>query len=81
MKMLLNRGARSFRFSTEAIAQKTFSKFTERYTANVAEFQKKISNTTVEGEQIKRSTQRAYVHPLNDAHKRAFNGVAESLRT
>lgn len=75
--MLLWRGTKSFAFSTSAaLAQKTFNKFTERYAANIQEFQKKVSSSAVEGEQLKKSTLRAYVHPYNDSHKRVISGVA-----
>jgi len=46
--MLLWRGTRSFAFSTSAsLAQKTFTKFTERYNANLADFQKRVGATAV----------------------------------
>jgi hypothetical protein len=80
LKMLLLRGTKTFSTSA-AIAQKTFTKFTERYTANIQEFQKRVASTAVEGEQLKRSTLRAYVHPYNDPHKRVISGVAETLRS
>jgi hypothetical protein len=71
-----------FSFSTAgALAQKTFTKFTERYSANIEEFQKRVASTTTQGETIKRSTQRAYVHPLNEPNKRVFLGIANALRT
>lgn len=75
--MLLWRGTRTFAFSTSAaVAQKTFTKFTERYAANIQEFQKKVASTATEGEQLKKSTLRAFVHPYNDPHKRVISGVA-----
>jgi hypothetical protein len=78
--MLLRRGT-SFAFSSSAaVAQKTFAKFTERYAANIQEFQKRVAGSAAEGEQLKRSTLRAYVHPYNDPHKRVISGVAESLK-
>jgi hypothetical protein len=75
--MLLWKGTRTFAFSTSAaLAQKTFTKFTEKYAANIQEFQKKVGNAASEGEQLKKSTLRAYVHPYNDPHKRVISGVA-----
>ena len=75
--MLLLRATRTFAFSTSAaVAQKTFTKFTERYAANIQEFQKKVAGTATEGEQLKKSTLRAFVHPYNDPHKRVISGIA-----
>jgi len=70
-----------FLFSSSAdIARKTHLKFTERYAANLEEFQKKVTATSTEGEQIRLSTQKAYVHPFDNVHKRVFLGVANTLR-
>lgn len=80
--MLLCRGTKAFTFSTAAaVAQKTFSKFTERYAANLQDFQKKVGDTAAEGETLKKSTLRAYVHPYNDPHKRVISGIAETLKS
>lgn len=69
-------------FSTsQAVAQKTFAKFTERYAANVEEFKKRVAASSAQGETVKRSTQRAYVHPLHESTKPVFLGVASALRT
>ena len=55
-----------YAFSTEqAVAQKTYVKFNQPYTANLEEFKKKVNSTSNQGEAVKRSTQRAYVHPLH----------------
>lgn len=78
--MLLSRGTRFAFSSSVGVAQKTFAKFTERYTANIQEFQKRVASSAGAGEQLKRSTQRAYVHPYNDPHKRVISGVAETLK-
>jgi len=67
-------------FSFSSIAQKTFVKFSERYAANIQEFQKRVASSATEGETLKRSTLRAYVHPYNDPHKRVISGVAETLK-
>lgn len=79
-RMLLSRGARFGFASAGQVAQKTFAKFTERYAANIEEFQKRVGSSAQQGEQLKRSTQRAYVHPYNDPHKRVISGVAETLK-
>ena len=69
-------------FSTPtAIAQRTFTKFSERYAANLEDFKKKVGDTKSEGDAVKRSTQRAYVHPLHETYKPVFLGVANSIRT
>lgn len=67
--------------TTAAIAQKTYSKFSERYAANLEAFKKKVADTTSEGATIKRSTQRAYVHPLHEPYKPVFLGVVNAIRT
>jgi hypothetical protein len=80
--MMLWRGTRAFGFSTTAaLAQKTFGKFTEKYAANLEDFKKKVANIAVEGEQVKKSTLRAYVHPYSEGNHRPFLGVANTLRT
>ena len=67
--------------TTAAIAQKTYTKFSERYVANLESFKKRVSETANQAEAVKRSTQRAYVHPLHEPHKPVFLGVANALRT
>lgn len=59
---MLSKGSR-FLFSS--VAQKTYQKFTERYAANVAEFNKKMADAASQAESIKKSTSRAYVHPYH----------------
>ena len=67
--------------STSEVAQRTFGVFSQRYAANVEAFKKKVGETASEAEAVKRSTQRAYVHPLHEKHKPVFLGVANALRT
>ena len=67
--------------TTAAIAQKTFDKFSERYSANLEAFKKRVSDTASQAETVKRSTQRAYVHPLHVPHKPVFLGIANSVKT
>lgn len=78
--MLLLKGARSFRFSTVSLAQKTYTKFTERYAANLQQFNSQVNNTAEEKEQVKKSPLRAYVHPYNDKHKGVSLGIANNMR-
>ena len=71
-----------FAFASSAeIAQRTFGVFTDRYAANVEAFKKKVGESGYQADPIKRSTQRAYVHPLNEKHKPVFLGVANAVRT
>jgi len=45
VKLMLSRCILRFGFSAEqAVAQKTFAKFNERYSANLEEFKKKVSS-------------------------------------
>ena len=67
--------------SSGEIAQRTFGIFSQRYAANVEAFKKKVSEAAQAGEAVKRSTQRAYVHPLHEQHKPVFLGVANAVRT
>lgn len=79
---MISRCISRFGFSVEqAVAQKTFVKFNQRYAANVEEFKKKVTSATNQGETIKKSTQRAYVHPLHTAYKPAFPSVATTVTT
>lgn len=66
-------------FST--IAKKTFEKFNQRYLSNIEEFKKKVGATANEGDQIKKSTQRAYVHPYHDGNKGVFYGINSALQS
>lgn len=38
-----------------------------------------MDSTSQSGAQIKKSTQRAYVHPFNDAHRPIINGAMKSF--
>lgn len=56
-----------FRFAaSQDIAQRTFGIFSQRYAANVEAFKQKVGDAVEQGEALKRSTQRAYVHPLHE---------------
>lgn len=56
-----------FRFSASSdIAHKTFGIFSQRYAANIEAFKNKVGEAAEQGEALKRSTQRAYVHPLHE---------------
>lgn len=66
--------------TTTSIAQKTFAKFTERHSAILQQFSDKVSTSGLESEPIKKTTQRAFVHPMHEAHKGAFMGVASALQ-
>ena len=68
------------RFLFSSVAQKTFEKFTERYAANVAEFNKKMASASAQAETMQRSTARAYVHPYHETYKSAFPGSFQTLR-
>ena len=69
-----------FRFSSSAIASKTYAKFQEKYAANLEAFQKKTSKTARLSDSIKRSTQKAYVHPYDDMHHRPYYSAMQSLQ-
>jgi hypothetical protein len=70
----------ALRCSFSSIANKTFAKFNERYAANLEQFKKKVGSTGYEADQVKKTTQRAYVHPYNDYNKRVIIGVNESIQ-
>jgi hypothetical protein len=79
---MLSRYISRFGFSAEqAVAQKTFLKFNERYSANLEDFRKKTASANNQAEAVKRSTQRAYVHPLHSAYKPAFPSVSATITT
>jgi len=71
-----------FRFSASAdLAQRTFGIFSQRYAANIEAFKQKVGDAAEQGEILKKSTQRAYVHPLHEEHKPVFLGVANAVKT
>jgi hypothetical protein len=79
---MISRCISRFGFSSQqVVAQKTFVKFNERYAANVEEFKKKVSSTGNKAEAVKRSTQRAYVHPLHTAYKPVFPSASNTVDT
>ena len=67
--------------SSKELAGKTFKIFTQRYEANVEAFKKRVGDAAEQAETIKKSTQRAYVHPLHESFKPVFLGVANTART
>lgn len=71
---------KSSRFLFSSVAQKTFQKFTERYAANVAEFNKKMAGASAQAESLKKSTARAYVHPYHETYKQAYPSAFEGIR-
>jgi len=72
---------RLYRFSTNAIAAKTFSKFQEKYSAHLESFKNKTASNQRESAAIKRSTQKAYTHPYDDQHHRPYYSVLHSIQT
>lgn len=79
---MISRCVSKFGFSAQqAVAQKTYVKFNERYAANIEEFKKKVNAAANQADTIKKSTQRAYVHPLHTAYKPAFPSVATTVTT
>lgn len=66
--------------SSKDIAGKTFQIFSQRYAANVEAFKKRVGEAADQAETIKKSTQRAYVHPLHETYKPVFLGVADTHR-
>lgn len=69
-----------FRFSSRAIASKTYAKFQEKYAANLESFHKKTSTSSRFSDNIKRTTQKAYVHPYDDLHKKPYYSAMQSLQ-
>lgn len=69
-----------FRFSTNAIAAKTYAKFQEKYSAHLEAFKKKTADHQKSAESVKRSTQKAYKHPYDDLHHRPFYSPVQSLQ-
>ena len=70
-----------FRFSSSAIASKTYAKFQEKYAANLEAFQKKTSTSERLSANIKRNTQKAYVHPYDDLHHRPYYSAIQTLQS
>ena len=59
-----------YRFSsTSAIASKTFSKFQEKYAANLEAFKSKSEARVKYSDSIKRSTQKTFVHPFDNENE------------
>lgn len=64
-----------FRFSSSSIAAKTYAKFQEKYSSNVAAFQKKITEDDRYSHNVKKSTQKIYQHPIDNFHRKISPGV------
>jgi hypothetical protein len=69
-----------FRFSTSTITNKTFSKFQEKYIANIEAFKAKVNSTSQAADTIKKSTRRVYVHPFEDPHKKISVGPVKTYQ-
>ena len=70
-----------FRFSnTAAISARTYAKFQEKYKANIDAFKKKVGENEIKSDQIKRSTQKVYDHPINCSHRRMTTGGTKDLQ-
>ena len=70
----------SFRFSSNAIAAKTYAKYQEKYAAHLEAFQKKTATTERLSDNIKRSTQKSYVHPNDDVQHRPFYSGLNTIK-
>lgn len=69
-----------YRFSANStIAQKTFAKFQEKHAANMEAFKRKMADANKQGDQVKKSTQKVYVHPFNSSHKPIVPGGMKML--
>lgn len=69
-----------YRFSSNAIAAKTYAKFQEKYSAHLEAFKKKSVDHQKASETVKRSTQKAYVHPFDDLHHRPHFSPLQTLQ-
>ena len=69
-----------YRFSSSSIAAKTYAKFQEKYSANVAAFQKKISKEDRYSHNVKKSTQKIYQHPIDNFHRKMYPGVLSRMQ-
>lgn len=69
-----------YRFSSNAIASKTYAKFQEKYSAHLDAFKKKAGEHQKAAETIKRSTQKVYKHPFNDMHHKPYYSAIQTLQ-
>ena len=69
-----------FRFSSNAIAAKTYAKFQEKYSAHLQAFKQKTAEHQKASETVKRSTQKVYTHPFDDLHHRPHFSVLRNLQ-
>jgi hypothetical protein len=70
-----------YRFSSNAVAAKTYAKFQEKYSAHLDAFKKKADEHQKVGESIKKSTQKAYQHPYNDLHHKPYYSALHTIQT
>lgn len=70
-----------YRFSTNAIAAKTYAKFQEKYSAHLEAFKKKTTDHQKGSETVKRSTQKAFKHPYDDLHHRPYFSPVQTLQS
>lgn len=70
-----------YRFSSSAIAAKTYAKFQEKYAANLAAFNKKNTSSERLSDTIKRTNQKAYQHPYDDHHQRPYSSSLNAMQT
>jgi hypothetical protein len=70
-----------YRFSSNAIAAKTYAKFQEKYTAHLDAFNKKTSEHQKASEAVKRSTQKAYKHPFDDLHHKPYYTPIQTIQS
>jgi hypothetical protein len=61
-----------YRFSSNAIAAKTYAKFQEKYAAHIDAFNKKTTEHQKASASVKRSTQKAFKHPFDDLHHKPY---------
>lgn len=79
--MILSAKSPIFRFSSSAIAAKTYAKFQEKYNANLEAFKSKTQTNEKLSDNIKRSTQKAYVHPYDDLHQRPYYSTLNTIQS
>ena len=69
-----------YRFSSNAVAAKTYAKFQEKYSAHLDAFKKKANEHQKVAETVKRSTQKVYKHPYDDLHHKPYYSAIQSIQ-
>ncbi len=69
-----------YKFSTNAIAAKTYAKFQEKYSAHLDAFKKKTADHQKTGEAVKKSTQKAYKNPYDDLQHRPYYSPINTIQ-